>query len=61
VINLQAAAGTFDHMSKNYSNTVTISNNPPASQSQVIQAVGQALNNTLQQMMSDQRLINFIS
>ncbi|MDF2939994.1 MAG: hypothetical protein K0R66_636 [Gammaproteobacteria bacterium] len=61
VINLQAAAGTFDHMSKTYRNTVTISNNPAASQSQVIQAVGQALNNTLGQMMSDQSLISFIS
>jgi uncharacterized lipoprotein YajG len=61
IINLQAAAGTFDHSNKTYSSKVTISNNPPASQSQVIQAVGQALNNALQQMMSDQSLIQFIS
>ncbi|MDF2529957.1 MAG: putative lipoprotein [Gammaproteobacteria bacterium] len=61
VISLQAAAGTFDHMSKSYSSKVVISNNPAASQSQIIQAVGQALNNALQQMMSDQQLIQFIS
>ncbi len=61
VINLKAAAGTFDHMSQTYSASTSISNSPAATQSAVIQAVGQALSQALQKMMSDQQLIQFIS